>query len=126
MPNKTQPPAYTRRPSKRRFYEGLIQWMFRLATYIVILAAGYIFANIAINGSKAVFTTEAPFINITFLTQKPQTLHVYEPKAVYEEMESINRERLSLRRDLRDLGKSDPEQKIILKVQIAALDENYD
>lgn len=126
MPDKTPHSAFTRRPSKRRFYEALVQWMFRLGTYIVILAAGYIFANIAINGSKAVFTTEAPFINIAFLTQKPQTLHVYEPKAVYEEMERINRERLGLRRDLRDLGKSDPEQKLALKAQIATLDENYD
>ena len=47
-----------------------------MATYLVIISAGYIFLNIAINGSKAVFTTEAPFINIEFLTQKPQTLHV--------------------------------------------------
>ena len=55
---------------------------FRLATYLVIICAGYLFLNITINGSKAVFTTEAPFINIEFLTQKPQTLHVFEPKEI--------------------------------------------
>jgi phosphate transport system permease protein len=100
--------------------------MFRVATYLVILAAGYIFANIAFNGSKAVFKTEAPFINIDFLTQKPQTLHVYEPRAVYEEMERINRKRLLLEREIRDLGRSDPGKKAELKSQVAALDESYE
>ena len=114
-----------RRPSKLRLYETIIHWMFRVATYVVILAAGYIFANIAFNGSKAVFSMESPFINMAFLTQKPQTLHVYEPKAVSEKMESINRERLKLQKALRDLGKSAPEKKSELKAAIISLDGEY-
>lgn len=126
MPDNKKQSAFTRRSSKRRFYETLVQWLFRIATYAVVLSAGYIFANIAINGSRAVFTTQAPFINIAFLTEKPQTLHVYEPRATYEQLEVVNRERLRLDRALKDLGKSDPEQKTELKAQLKELGKEYD
>lgn len=126
MPDSKHIPPFIRRRSKRRSYENAIQWCFRLATYIIILSAGYIFANIAINGSKAVFTAEAPFINIAFLTQKPQTLHVYEPREVFEQLEANNSEQLSLRRKIKDLGKSDTEQSAAYKAQIKELEASYD
>ena len=70
---------FSHRPSRRKTVENFTTLFFRLATYCVIAAAGYIFLDIAVNGSKAVFTTKAPFINVSFLTEKPQTLHVFEP-----------------------------------------------
>ena len=95
---------YSHRPSMRRSAELAIRCFFRLATYVVILSAGYIFANIAIHGSKAVFTTQAPFLNIDFLTQKPQTLHVYEPKEIDTELSQNNTKQIALRAERKNLG----------------------
>ena len=53
-------------------------WLFRLATYAILAAATYIFLDIGIKGGQTVFTTHPPFINVPFLTQRPQTLYVFE------------------------------------------------
>jgi phosphate transport system permease protein len=53
-------------------------WLFRLATYLILAAATYIFLDIGIKGGRTVFTTHPPFINVPFLTQRPQTLYVFE------------------------------------------------
>lgn len=95
---------FSTRPTNRRTVESIISNTLKAITYLVILSAGYIFANIAINGSKAVFTTKAPFINIEFLTQKPQTLHVFEPKEIDSEMKTLNAERVSLQNKQKSLG----------------------
>ena len=92
------------RPTWPKRIEKITTWIFRAATYAVILSAGYLFANIAYNGSKAVFTTEAPFINIAFLTQKPQTLHVFEPRETDEALKSVNADMIRLNAELRALG----------------------
>jgi phosphate transport system permease protein len=68
-------------PSNRRrtrLFERIAFWAFRLATYAVLAAATYIFFDIGLKGSRTVFTSHAPFINLTFLTQPPQTLYVFE------------------------------------------------
>ncbi len=106
--------------------ESCLSGFFRLATYFVILSAGFIFANIAYNGSKAVFTTKAPFINIAFLTQKPQTLHVYEPKTVYMEMESNKAEVLALKARRRALGSGEKAAAAEIGTQIEALEARYE
>jgi len=107
MSAQKQQNIYAKRPSRRSAIETSVKWFFRLATYLVILSAGYIFGNIAYNGSKAVFTTQAPFINIDFLTQAPQTLHVYEPKAIDTELKQVNVQQIKLRAERKDLGSSD-------------------
>jgi len=126
MSVQKQQNIYAKRPSRRSTIETSIKWFFRLATYIVILAAGYIFGNIAYNGSKAVFTTQAPFINIGFLTQAPQTLHVYEPKAIDTELKQINAQRVKLRAERRDLGSSDRTAAAAVYDQIEVLDARYE
>lgn len=68
-------------PSNRRrvrFLERIVFWIFRLATYCVLLCATYIFLDIGIKGGRTVFTSHAPFINVAFLTQPPQTLYVFD------------------------------------------------
>ncbi|MEY2541300.1 MAG: phosphate transport system permease protein, partial [Verrucomicrobiota bacterium] len=68
-------------PSNRRrtdLFERAMFWAFRVATYLVLAAATYIFLDIGIKGSRTVFTSHAPFINIKFLTEPPQTLYVFE------------------------------------------------
>src|SRR5258705_2623219 len=64
--------------SRRSFVQTFMFWTFRLATYFVLACATYIFLNIAIKGSRTVFTNHAPFINVKFLTEPPQTLYVVD------------------------------------------------
>jgi phosphate transport system permease protein len=120
---------FSKRPSRKAAWESTISGAFRLATYIVILCAGYIFLNIAYNGSKAVFTTQAPFINFEFLTAKPQTLHVFEPKAIDAKLKSAKAKIVSLEATQRNLGSGEItaadalDQEIeTLKLDIEALD----
>ncbi len=68
-------PAYRMRS---RWTEKIMFWLFRLATYLIIAATSYIFLDIGIKGAKTVFTTTPPFINVPFLTEKPETLYVFD------------------------------------------------
>src|SRR5204863_906894 len=61
-----------------RVLERITFWLFRLATYFVLIAAAIIFLDIGIKGARTVFTTKPPFINLAFLTEPPQTLYVFE------------------------------------------------
>jgi phosphate transport system permease protein len=58
--------------------QGILFWIFRLATYFVLACATYIFLDIGIKGSRTVFTSTPPFINVPFLTEPPQTLYVFD------------------------------------------------
>src|SRR4029450_3586925 len=64
--------------SRRSFVQTFMFWAFRLATYFVLACATYIFLDIGIKGSRTVFTSHAPFINLTFPSQPPQTLYVFD------------------------------------------------
>lgn len=113
MTQKSDPHIFSNRPTGHRIVESIISNTLKLATYVIVLAAGYIFANIVINGSKAVFTTSAPFINLEFLTQKPQTLHVFEPREIYDDLKALDAERISLQAqssNLRNLQKAERKQ----------------
>src|SRR4051812_33720124 len=66
------------RTTSSRLREKFAFWLFRLTTYFVIACAGYIFLDIAVKGSRTVFTTKAPFVNLAFLSQPPQTLYVFD------------------------------------------------
>ncbi len=61
-----------------RIIERVLFWIFRLATYFVLACATYIFLDIGIKGSRTVFTSSPPFINVPFLTEPPQTLYVFD------------------------------------------------
>ena len=122
MDSPTKQHIFAKRRSTQGTLEATISGAFRLATYLVIISAGYIFLNIAINGSKAVFTTEAPFINVEFLTQKPQTLHVFEPKAIDSELKSIKAEIVKMEANSRNLGSGEIAAATKIKQQIEALE----
>src|SRR4029453_15497283 len=77
-------------PLRSRFFQRLMFWAFRLATYLVLACATYIFLDIGIKGSRTVFTSRAPFINLKFLTQSPQTLFVFDYNG--QKMELSDRE----------------------------------
>jgi phosphate transport system permease protein len=63
-------------PAKRM--EQAVAWILRLATYFILLCAAVIFIDIGLKGGSVVFQTSAPFINVPFLTQAPETLNVFE------------------------------------------------
>ena len=76
-----QPSAFVIRHSsfgRQRIVETLIFWLFRLATYFILAAATYIFLDIGIKGGRTIFTSTAPFINVSFLSERPQTLYVFD------------------------------------------------
>src|SRR6266404_4048235 len=61
-----------------RRIERVVFWLLRLATYFILACATYIFLDIGIKGSRTVFTSTPPFINLPFLTEPPQTLYVFD------------------------------------------------
>jgi phosphate transport system permease protein len=63
---------------RSRIAERIVFWMLRCATYFVIACASYIFLDIGIKGGRTVFQSTAPFINVPFLSEPPQTLYVFE------------------------------------------------
>lgn len=67
----------TQMTSARR-YERVVFWLFRSATYFVLLCGAVVFLNIFVKGSRTVFKAEAPFINTEFFTESPETLFVFQ------------------------------------------------
>src|SRR5262249_21920746 len=63
---------------RARGFENIAFWSFRLATYFIITVTTYIFLDIGIKGARTVFTTQPPFVNLPFLTEKPETLYVFD------------------------------------------------
>ena len=86
---------FSRRFSRNKFVELSITGVLRFFTYLVIVLAGYLFCDIAYKGSRVIFISEAPFINIQFLTEKPQTLHVFEPAEIDTKLKATRAEILT-------------------------------
>ncbi len=70
--------VFRSRPGAVRRGERMIFWLFRFATYFVLLCGAAVFFNIFAKGAGTVFKKEAPFINTAFLTQAPESLYVFE------------------------------------------------
>ncbi len=66
------------RPNSAHRSERLAFFGFGAATYFVLLCGAIVFGTIIWNGSKTVFTSRPPFINIPFLTEAPESLYVFE------------------------------------------------
>lgn len=116
---------FSTKASNRKLVEYLLICSLKLATYILILSAGYIFFNIAYNGSKVLFKTKAPFLNIGFLTQKPQTLHVYENKEIDNQMQSLYSKRIKLEMAYDYLGKNQKVEKAQILEQLDDIENRY-
>ncbi|MDO8541811.1 MAG: phosphate ABC transporter permease PstA [Opitutaceae bacterium] len=72
--------VFAARTSGVRRMERGVFWLFRLATYFVLLCGAVVLLNIFFKGAPTVFKSEAPFINTTFLTQAPESLYIFEWK----------------------------------------------
>jgi phosphate transport system permease protein len=66
------------RPTFAKRMEQAVLWLLRLSTYFVLLCAATIFIDIGWKGGAVIFKSSAPFINIPFLTESPETLNVFE------------------------------------------------
>jgi phosphate transport system permease protein len=66
------------RPSAAKRIEQGVFWLLRLGTYFVLACAVFIFLDIGWKGGGVIFRSSAPFINVPFLTQAPETLNVFE------------------------------------------------
>jgi phosphate transport system permease protein len=64
--------------SSARVAESTFFTVFRIFTYIIVAVTGFVFADIIWKGGQVVFRSTPPFVNIEFLTQKPETLHVFK------------------------------------------------
>lgn len=76
---------FVSRPSAGRSLEKASFWVFRIATYTILLAGLLVFGDIIIKGSSTVLgafktTGSFPYFTNTFLTEAPETLYVFEHK----------------------------------------------
>lgn len=70
--------AFVARPSPARRAEKVVTWLLRGGTYFILICALSLFGNIFWKGAKTVFVPHAPFVNLEFLTQAPETLYVFD------------------------------------------------
>jgi phosphate transport system permease protein len=69
---------FAARPNRGRRLEKGTFWIFRAATYFIVLCGALVFGDILVKGSRTVFQAEFPFVNVPFLTEAPESLHVFE------------------------------------------------
>jgi len=74
------------KPTKAKQIERYAFWAFRLGTYFILACAAAIFLNIFYKGGQTVFQSQFPFVNVEFLSESPQTLHVFEYEGQSYEM----------------------------------------
>jgi len=84
MSEPTNP--FASRPSRSRAFEKVILGIFRVTTYAVLLCGLLVLGDIFLKGSRTVFRSEFPFVNVTFLTQAPESLYVFEHNGQKREM----------------------------------------
>jgi phosphate transport system permease protein len=74
------------KPGRRRAFEKAGVGLFRGATYLVLLCGFLVLGDIALKGSRTVFQSSFPFINVPFLTQAPESLYVFEHEGTKMEL----------------------------------------
>ncbi len=77
------PNPFAPRPGAARRAENAVRWIFRLATYFVLLCGLYVFGDIVAKGAPTVArgfraTDHFPYFTNTFLFKAPETLYVFE------------------------------------------------
>lgn len=118
-----RPHIFSRRFSLNKFLEISTTFVLRFFTYLIIVLAGYLFWDIAYKGSKVIFFSEAPFINVQFLTEKPQTLHVFEPADIDSQLKAAKADILSKSIQRKALSNSNIEEANAYTLAIKELNE---
>jgi phosphate transport system permease protein len=78
--------VFTIPPTRAIRVEKIAFKAFRLATYSILVAATLVFGIIFAKGSMTIFVREFPFLNVSFLTQSPETLHIFEHEGQHHEL----------------------------------------
>lgn len=89
MSNSSNP--FASRPSTGRSVEKTTFWVFRIATYIILIAGLMVLGDIVLKGSATVLgsfktTDHFPYFTNTFLTEAPESLYVFEHQGEKREM----------------------------------------
>lgn len=68
------------RPERRKgqFLDRAVRIAFASITYAIVIIALLLFGKIIKDGAPTLFTSKAPFVNVSFLLDKNQTLHVFD------------------------------------------------
>jgi phosphate transport system permease protein len=74
------------RPDAIHRWERTVFGLFRLATYFILFCGAAIFLHIVAKGSKTVFQSAPPFVNVSFLTEAPESLYIFEWEGKKREM----------------------------------------
>jgi phosphate transport system permease protein len=69
---------FLRKHTRAAWTERVAFILFRGGTYLLLAAGLAVFAVIAFKGAPTVFSPKPPFVNVEFLTQAPETLHVFQ------------------------------------------------
>ncbi|MEZ5405070.1 MAG: phosphate ABC transporter permease PstA [Verrucomicrobiia bacterium] len=86
MKNKKRTP-FQYRPSYARGMQSFCFNFLRGMTYAILIFTALIFADIFIKGSKALLISHFPYVNFNFLTQFPETLHVFQDPLTHQTRE---------------------------------------
>ena len=63
---------------KGHFKDLAVRLALGAATYCIVLIAALFFAKIIFDGAPVLFTTKAPYVDLGFLLDKNETLHVFD------------------------------------------------
>ncbi len=63
---------------KGHFKDVAVRYLLGGLTYLVVAIAVLLFGKIIIDGAPVLFKAEAPFVDFDFLTEKNETLHVFD------------------------------------------------
>jgi phosphate transport system permease protein len=69
---------FQHRRTRAKSLQSFFFWLFRIFTYLIILAASYLFLKITKEGLITVLQPAFPFVNVDFFVQRPQTLYVFQ------------------------------------------------
>jgi len=75
-----------RKPTTAHRWEQTAGWLFRAATYFILLCGAVVFGNIFWKGGKTVFRATPPFVNVAFFTEAPESLYVFDYQGQKREM----------------------------------------
>ncbi len=67
-----------KRSATGKGWDLLVRSVFAGLTYLILLIAVLLFGKICWDGAPTLFTSKAPFVNVSFLFDKNQTLHVFD------------------------------------------------
>ena len=63
---------------KGHFKDWLVRLMLAAGTYLIVVIAALLFFKIIKDGAPVLFTTKAPYVDLGFLLEKNETLHVFD------------------------------------------------